>query len=67
MKENERLKEKLDALHEQNASLTSQNLYLKNRVETMNFELIQSNTRVCIHQKEKQTSNTKKSASDHDF
>uniref|UniRef100_A0A8C3N2F5 Uncharacterized protein n=1 Tax=Geospiza parvula TaxID=87175 RepID=A0A8C3N2F5_GEOPR len=40
--------EKLDALHEQNASLTSQNHYLKNRVETMNFELMQSKTKVCI-------------------
>lgn len=44
--ENERLKEKLDALHEQNASLTSQNHYLRNRVETMNFELVQSKTRI---------------------
>jgi len=45
---NESLKEKLDALHEQNAALTSQNCYLKNRVETMSFELMQSKTRVCI-------------------
>uniref|UniRef100_A0A8C8AZA4 Coiled-coil domain containing 18 n=1 Tax=Otus sunia TaxID=257818 RepID=A0A8C8AZA4_9STRI len=40
VEENECLKEKLGALREQNASLTSQNHYLKNRVETMNFELI---------------------------
>ncbi|XP_049664931.1 coiled-coil domain-containing protein 18 isoform X3 [Accipiter gentilis] len=44
---NERLKEKLDALHEQNASLASQNHYLKNRLETMTFELMQSKTRIC--------------------
>uniref|UniRef100_A0A8C9UG23 Coiled-coil domain containing 18 n=1 Tax=Serinus canaria TaxID=9135 RepID=A0A8C9UG23_SERCA len=43
---NEQLQEKLDALHEQNASLTSQNQYLKNRVETMNFELMQSKTKI---------------------
>ncbi|XP_052658393.1 coiled-coil domain-containing protein 18 isoform X4 [Harpia harpyja] len=47
VEENERLKEKLDALHKQNASLASQNHYLKNRVETMNFELMQSKTRIC--------------------
>uniref|UniRef100_A0A8C8EBA3 Coiled-coil domain containing 18 n=1 Tax=Otus sunia TaxID=257818 RepID=A0A8C8EBA3_9STRI len=47
VEENECLKEKLGALREQNASLTSQNHYLKNRVETMNFELMQSKTRVC--------------------
>uniref|UniRef100_A0A8C0HJR8 Coiled-coil domain containing 18 n=1 Tax=Buteo japonicus TaxID=224669 RepID=A0A8C0HJR8_9AVES len=47
VEENERLKEQLDALHEQNASLASQNHYLKNRVETMNFELMQSKTRIC--------------------
>ncbi|XP_053928480.1 coiled-coil domain-containing protein 18 isoform X2 [Cuculus canorus] len=46
MDENDHLKETLDALHEQNASLTSQNHYLKNRVETMNFELMQSKARV---------------------
>ncbi|XP_054240242.1 coiled-coil domain-containing protein 18, partial [Indicator indicator] len=46
VEENERLKEKLDALHEQNAALTSQNQYLKNRVEKMNFELMQSKTRI---------------------
>ncbi|PKU48147.1 coiled-coil domain-containing protein 18 [Limosa lapponica baueri] len=44
--ENERLKEKLDALHEQNAFLVSQNHCLKNRVETMNFELLQSKARI---------------------
>ncbi|KFV43433.1 Coiled-coil domain-containing protein 18, partial [Tyto alba] len=44
--ENGRLQEKLDALHEQNASLISQNYYLKSRVETMNFELMQSKTRI---------------------
>lgn len=43
---NEHLQEKLDALHEQNASLTSQNYYLKNSVETMNFELMQSKTKI---------------------
>lgn len=48
MEEDEHLQEKLDALYEQNASLTSQNQYLKNRVETMNFELMQSKTKVCI-------------------
>uniref|UniRef100_A0A663DPV4 Coiled-coil domain containing 18 n=1 Tax=Aquila chrysaetos chrysaetos TaxID=223781 RepID=A0A663DPV4_AQUCH len=47
VEENEHLKEKLDALHEQNASLASQNHYLKNRVEAMNFELMQSKTRIC--------------------
>ncbi|XP_054021041.1 coiled-coil domain-containing protein 18 [Dryobates pubescens] len=46
VEENERLKEKLDALHKQNAALTSQNQYLKNRVEKMNFELMQSKTRI---------------------
>ncbi|KAM6128730.1 LOW QUALITY PROTEIN: coiled-coil domain-containing protein 18 [Phoenicopterus ruber ruber] len=46
MEENERLQEKLNALHEQNASLASQNQYLKNRVETMNFELMQSKTKI---------------------
>ncbi|OWK64480.1 Coiled-coil domain-containing protein 18 [Lonchura striata] len=46
VEENEQLQEQLDALHEQNASLTSQNHYLKNRVETMNFELMQSRTKV---------------------
>uniref|UniRef100_A0A8C0Z940 Coiled-coil domain containing 18 n=1 Tax=Cyanistes caeruleus TaxID=156563 RepID=A0A8C0Z940_CYACU len=46
VEENEHLQEKLDALHEQNASLTSQNYYLKNRVETMNFELMQSKTKI---------------------
>uniref|UniRef100_A0A8C0EQE4 Coiled-coil domain containing 18 n=1 Tax=Bubo bubo TaxID=30461 RepID=A0A8C0EQE4_BUBBB len=46
VEENECLKEKLGAIHEQNASLTSQNHYLKNRVETMNFELMQSKTRI---------------------
>uniref|UniRef100_A0A8C3N2D1 Uncharacterized protein n=1 Tax=Geospiza parvula TaxID=87175 RepID=A0A8C3N2D1_GEOPR len=48
VKENEQLQEKLDALHEQNASLTSQNHYLKNRVETMNFELMQSKTKATL-------------------
>lgn len=48
VEENERLKEKLDALHEQNAALTSQNHYLKTRMEKMNLELMQSNTRVSI-------------------
>uniref|UniRef100_A0A8B9NMT5 Coiled-coil domain containing 18 n=1 Tax=Accipiter nisus TaxID=211598 RepID=A0A8B9NMT5_9AVES len=47
VEENERLKKKLDALHEQNASLASQNHYLKNRLETMTFELMQSKTRIC--------------------
>ncbi|KAM9280456.1 coiled-coil domain-containing protein 18 isoform 2-T2 [Cariama cristata] len=46
VEENKRLEEKLDALQEQNASLASQNHYLKSRVETMNFELMQSKTRV---------------------
>ncbi|KAM6199347.1 coiled-coil domain-containing protein 18 isoform 2-T2 [Sarcoramphus papa] len=46
VEENGRLKEKLDALHKQNASLASQNHHLKNRVETMNFELMQSKTRI---------------------
>ncbi|XP_067997379.1 coiled-coil domain-containing protein 18 isoform X4 [Melanerpes formicivorus] len=46
VEENERLKEKLDALHEQNAALTSQNQCLKNRVEKMNCELMQSKTRI---------------------
>ncbi|KAI1236674.1 coiled-coil domain-containing protein 18, partial [Lamprotornis superbus] len=46
VEENEHLQEKLDALHEQNASLTSQNHYLKDRVETMNFELMQSKTKI---------------------
>ncbi|XP_064004089.1 coiled-coil domain-containing protein 18 isoform X2 [Pogoniulus pusillus] len=46
VEENERLKEKLDALHEQNAALTSQNHYLKTRMEKMNLELMQSNTRI---------------------
>ncbi|XP_014106106.1 PREDICTED: coiled-coil domain-containing protein 18 isoform X1 [Pseudopodoces humilis] len=46
VEENEHLQEKLDALHDQNASLTSQNYYLKNRVETMNFELMQSKTKI---------------------
>uniref|UniRef100_A0A8C4TU62 Coiled-coil domain containing 18 n=1 Tax=Falco tinnunculus TaxID=100819 RepID=A0A8C4TU62_FALTI len=46
--ENEHLKEKLNVLHEQNASLVSQNHCLKNRVETMNFELMQSKTKVCV-------------------
>ncbi|XP_040466615.1 coiled-coil domain-containing protein 18 isoform X1 [Falco naumanni] len=44
--ENEHLKEKLNVLHEQNASLVSQNHCLKNRVETMNFELMQSKTKI---------------------
>lgn len=48
VEENEHLQEKLVALHEQNASLTSQNHHLKDRVETMNFELMQSKTKVCI-------------------
>jgi len=48
VKENERLKEKLNNLHEQNASLASQNHYLKNRIETTNVELMESKTRVCI-------------------
>lgn len=48
VEENERLKEKLNDLHEQNASLASQNRYLKNRVETTNLELMESKTRVCI-------------------
>ncbi|XP_009977310.1 PREDICTED: coiled-coil domain-containing protein 18, partial [Tauraco erythrolophus] len=47
MEETERLKEKLDVLHEQNAALASQNQYLKKRVKTMNFELMQSKTRIC--------------------
>ncbi|KFV43693.1 Coiled-coil domain-containing protein 18, partial [Gavia stellata] len=46
VEENECLKEKLDALHEQNVFLDSQNYYLKNRVETMNFELMRSKTRI---------------------
>ncbi|XP_017585387.1 coiled-coil domain-containing protein 18 isoform X2 [Corvus cornix cornix] len=46
VEENEHLQEKLDALHEQNASLTSQNHCLKNRVETMNFELMQSKAKI---------------------
>nr|XP_026646352.1 coiled-coil domain-containing protein 18 isoform X1 [Zonotrichia albicollis]XP_026646353.1 coiled-coil domain-containing protein 18 isoform X1 [Zonotrichia albicollis] len=46
VEENEQLQEKFDALHEQNASLTSQNHYLKNRVETINFELMQSKTKI---------------------
>ncbi|XP_068055915.1 coiled-coil domain-containing protein 18 isoform X3 [Anomalospiza imberbis] len=46
VEENEQLQEQLNALHEQNASLTSQNHYLKNRVETMNFELMQSKTKI---------------------
>ncbi|XP_008943601.1 PREDICTED: coiled-coil domain-containing protein 18 [Merops nubicus] len=46
VEENECLKEQLNALCEQNASLTSQNHYLKNRVEMMNFELVQSKTRI---------------------
>ncbi|XP_038001008.1 coiled-coil domain-containing protein 18 isoform X2 [Motacilla alba alba] len=46
VEENEQLQEQLDALHEQNASLTSQNHFLKNRVETMNFELMQSKTKI---------------------
>ncbi|KAF4793052.1 Coiled-coil domain-containing protein 18 [Turdus rufiventris] len=46
VEENEHLQEKLVALHEQNASLTSQNHHLKDRVETMNFELMQSKTKI---------------------
>ncbi|XP_041277221.1 coiled-coil domain-containing protein 18 [Onychostruthus taczanowskii] len=46
VEENEQLQEQLDALHEQNASLTSQNHCLKNRVETMNFELMQAKTKI---------------------
>eukprot|EP00076_Gallus_gallus_P003412 NP_001238963.1 coiled-coil domain-containing protein 18 [Gallus gallus] len=46
VKENERLKEKLNNLHEQNASLASQNHYLKNRIETTNMELMESKTRI---------------------
>lgn len=46
--ENECLKEKLNALHQQNAYLASQNRYLKNRAETVNVELMQSKTRVGI-------------------
>ncbi|OPJ77316.1 coiled-coil domain-containing protein 18 isoform A [Patagioenas fasciata monilis] len=46
VEENECLKEKLNALHQQNAYLTSQNCYLKNRVETVNVELMQSKTRI---------------------
>ncbi|XP_017690572.1 PREDICTED: coiled-coil domain-containing protein 18 isoform X1 [Lepidothrix coronata] len=38
--------EENERLQEQNASLTSQNHYLKNRVETMNFELMQSKTKI---------------------
>uniref|UniRef100_A0A8C3LER7 Coiled-coil domain containing 18 n=1 Tax=Chrysolophus pictus TaxID=9089 RepID=A0A8C3LER7_CHRPC len=46
VEENECLKEKLYDLHEQNASLASQNHYLKNRVETTNLELMESKTRI---------------------
>ncbi|XP_010155700.1 PREDICTED: coiled-coil domain-containing protein 18 [Eurypyga helias] len=46
VEENVYLKEKLDALREQNAYLASQNHYLKHRVETMNFELTQSKRRI---------------------
>ncbi|XP_031470711.1 coiled-coil domain-containing protein 18 isoform X3 [Phasianus colchicus] len=46
VEENECLKEKLNDLHEQNASLASQNHYLKNRVETTNLELMESKTRI---------------------
>ncbi|XP_027507450.1 coiled-coil domain-containing protein 18 isoform X4 [Corapipo altera] len=38
--------EENERLQEQNASLTSQNHYLKNRVETMNFELMQSKKKI---------------------
>uniref|UniRef100_A0A8C5IF24 Coiled-coil domain containing 18 n=1 Tax=Junco hyemalis TaxID=40217 RepID=A0A8C5IF24_JUNHY len=58
---NEQLQEKFDALHEQNASLTSQNHYLKNRVETMNFELMRSKTKVCIFEQQKSIFFTKSS------
>ncbi|KAG6934255.1 coiled-coil domain containing 18, partial [Chelydra serpentina] len=44
--ENEHLREKLNTLREQNASLTSQNHCLMNKIETINFELTQSKTRI---------------------
>uniref|UniRef100_A0A8C4VTD3 Coiled-coil domain containing 18 n=1 Tax=Gopherus evgoodei TaxID=1825980 RepID=A0A8C4VTD3_9SAUR len=44
--ENEHLREKLNALRDQNASLTSQNHCLMNKIETINFELTQSKTRI---------------------
>lgn len=53
VEENEHLKEKLNDLFEQNASLASQNHYLKNRVETTNLELMESKTRVCIFKYER--------------
>ncbi|XP_021260455.1 coiled-coil domain-containing protein 18 isoform X5 [Numida meleagris] len=46
VEENERLKEKLNDLHEQNASLASQNHYLNNKIETINLELMESKTRI---------------------
>lgn len=48
VEENERLREKLNDLHEQNASVASQNHYLKNKAEAMNLELMQLKTKVCI-------------------
>lgn len=48
VEENERLREKLNDLREQNASVASQNHYLKNKAETMNLELMQLKTKVCI-------------------
>lgn len=46
VEENERLKEKLNDLHELNASLASQNHHLRNRIETTNLELVESKTRI---------------------
>ncbi|XP_066480276.1 coiled-coil domain-containing protein 18 isoform X1 [Tiliqua scincoides] len=44
--ENELLRDKLNMVREQNASLTSQNHHLMNEVETINFELKQSKARI---------------------
>lgn len=46
VEENERLREKLNDLREQNASVASQNHYLKNKAETMNLELMQLKTKI---------------------
>lgn len=46
--ENELLRDKLNMVREQNASLTSQNHHLMNEIETVNFELKQTKARVRI-------------------
>ncbi|XP_044531423.1 coiled-coil domain-containing protein 18 [Gracilinanus agilis] len=46
--ENRGLREKLNKLRQHNASLISQNHALMNKIESLNFELTQSRTKICV-------------------